>query len=166
MDNLNRFSGDGEKDGSKEKEPVESSEETKFTIDEVVLRNVTVDTTGLIPGDKGDSPPLHFEEISLSDIGTETKGGMVASQLMDKILVAVLAASAEHGVDAISSVINDSLGGKIDLKAVSADLGVEGISSIGEVGDKVLKDVSKEVGNELKKMGVLFGTEKKDGEKK
>ncbi|MHC4548239.1 MAG: DUF748 domain-containing protein [Planctomycetota bacterium] len=125
----------------------------KFVIKKIAIRNVVVKTkmeaVVIKPG-----VTAKIKEIVLTDIGTETKTGVVMGTVVRKLIAGLLAGIADSGVDLGKELTNS-------LKS-----GLQGLGSVGTVGVNVAGGTGKAVGDVVEGIGGLFGGKKRKEEKK
>jgi hypothetical protein len=109
---------------------------TKYVIRDVTIRDILVhvDLLGIDLG----KLDLKIDEIKLKDVGSDTTGGMLMSELSGTILKAVLAAAIEKGKGIVPQDLINDLGGRLgDLKSLES-LGVDVLArQAGEEFEKV-----------------------------
>ena len=99
MNNLKRFESTDEstkesKGGGK-----------KFIIDEIDIRNVAIHVDALPMGGELSRINLPIEQIQLKNVGSDTKGGVLLSDLAGIIVKAIMAAAVEQGGDLIPQLL-------------------------------------------------------------
>ncbi|MEO0588038.1 MAG: AsmA family protein [Planctomycetota bacterium] len=132
LDNLARLSGDA---------PAEEAEEQgggkRFIVDEITITDVTVVAAAL-----GQEIEIDIPEIALTDIGSETTGGVLLSQLQGVIIKAIMDAAVKSGVD-----LPGAMG-----TALAA--GLANVPEIADIGSQSIDEVSKVVSEKLGEVGV------------
>lgn len=119
----------------------------KFLAKRIVVRDIDVRADLAIAGEKLSSVDLHIEEILLENVGSDTEGGRITSQVMHTIVKAVLAAILEQGARVLPEVMVNGLGA--------------GLKGLGKVGFKVVGNVTAKVGG--KAIKILGGAGKAVG---
>jgi uncharacterized protein involved in outer membrane biogenesis len=137
------------------KEEGEAGPGKKFRADEIVVRDINVHADVAVRGKKLSRVDLRIPEIRLENVGSESGGSAVTSQVMGTIVKAVLRAVLEQGARVLPEVMVRGLGhglkgvGKVTFKVVGKVTGTVGgkaIEVVGEAGKAVAK-----------KIGGLFG---------
>ncbi|MFI5403126.1 MAG: hypothetical protein ACHQ1G_09330, partial [Planctomycetota bacterium] len=119
----------------------------KFLANRIVIRDISVRADLAIAGEKLSSVDLQIDEILLENVGSDTEGGKITSQVMHTIVKAVLAAILEQGARVLPEVMVNGLGA--------------GLKGLGKVGFKVVGNVTVKVGGKVIK--VLGGAGKTIG---
>jgi hypothetical protein len=119
----------------------------KFLAKRIVIRDIAVRADLAIAGEKLSSVDLQIDEILLENVGSDTEGGKITSQVMHTIVKAVLAAILEQGARVLPEVMVNGLGA--------------GLKGLGKVGFKVVGNVTVKVGGKVIK--VLGGAGKTIG---
>lgn len=134
--NLKRFES---KDGTATKD---QGEGRKFTIKEVVVRDVEVrvDLIGLPGSASAVTIPIH--EIKLKDVGT-AEGGMTAGQIAGTVVKAVLATAVERGGNIIPGDVLGELKGGLSQLGNLDKFGVEVVGKAGETAQKLAEGLTK-----------------------
>jgi hypothetical protein len=138
-----------------------TGDEKKFIVRKVVIEDLKVHANLLPLG--GEAAVMNFPiaEIRLTDVGSETTGGMVLSELAGVIVKAVLAAIVEKGGQFLpADLLGDLAGDLANLKSLG-DMGVNMAATAGKVIEDVAKsaegvvggvvDEGKKIGDEAKK---------------
>jgi len=150
------------KKGEEQEEPPPDEPGKRFVVKEVVLTDIRVRADLVVAGKPVEEITLKISEIRLEDVGSDTEGGALASQLMGTIVKATLQAIVTQGADVLPGAIVGTL--KVGLEGLGK-LGVKGVRVVGEAGGKavdVVGGAAKGIGDAV---GGLFGG-KKDEEKK
>ena len=102
-------------------------------------------------------------EITLNDVGSDSKNGMVLAQLSGTILKAILAAAVAKGGNIIPGDVLAELGGGLGkltkVPGFAVDLLGDVGSTVGDVGKKAGeagKEVGEKAGDLLKGIGGVF----------
>lgn len=167
MDNLSK----GEAKPTEPAEPGKAAPAKKFVIQELELTNITVSADLLPLGGALTKTKLTIPKIRLTDVGSESEGGVVLKDLSGIIIKAIMQAVIDKSGDLPASMVAElgkGLGGLKDIQA-------KGLETIGGVSDDLNKtigeaakgvgDVSKSVDEVTKGLGDLFGGKKKDDKK-
>jgi hypothetical protein len=123
-----------------------TGDEKKFIVRKVVIEDLKVHAN-LLPL-AGEAAVMNFPiaEIRLADVGSETSGGMVLSELAGVIVKAVLAAIVEKGGQFLpADVLGDLAGDLANLKSLG-DMGVNMAATAGKVIEDVTKSAEGVVG--------------------
>lgn len=123
LDNLKKF-GDSSEPGQTEpgeEDPKDEEDSDKppgkgFVINQLTIQDVTVNADWA-----GQTVRVNIPEIPLSDIGSDTEGGVVLSQLSGIIIEAILKAMVENAGNLIPAGLVNELN--------------QGLASIGKLGD-------------------------------
>jgi hypothetical protein len=174
MDNLKRLeSGDKPAD--------RSGGEKRFIVNEVDIRNVTINVDLLPAG--GDLTRVTFpiEQIRLTDVGSDTDKGVLLAELSGVLIKAIIAAAAQKGGEIIPADVLGDLQSQLAQLQSLGDMGIgllagaegqlqEITGQFGEVGKELekavgeLEGVGEKAGEALKGIGELLGGDKeKDG---
>ncbi|MFA9479639.1 AsmA family protein [Phycisphaerales bacterium AB-hyl4] len=147
----------------------------KYIINEVVISDVVVKAAVLSLG--GEEPrvvTIRLDNIRLTDVGSETEGGVLLEQLSGILINALLQAVVEQAGDALPSLIAGDLRGALaglgdlgdfDLEKITDNLG--GI--IGDVtGDAADRDLRQEAEETLRRgvednLGGLLNRQRRNG---
>lgn len=142
LENLKRFE---EKDP-----PPDQQAGKKFMIRQVVVRDVTAHVDVLPVGGELTRLELPIDEITLEDVGSDTDGGMLMSELSGTIIKAIFAGILKKGGDLLPDDLLNDLGGALE------DLG--GIGQFGvEVAGQALGEIGKGAGEVLEGVGNVGG---------
>lgn len=133
-----------------ESSPTPPEEQKKFIINKVVIQDVKVHAN-LLPL-AGDAAVMHFPiaEIVLEDVGSETSGGMVLSDLAGVIVKAVFAAIVDKGGELLPLDVLGDLQGRLgDLESLSS-MGIDMATNAGKAVEDVMKQAEGTVGDATK----------------
>lgn len=154
-----------------EAEPADASEEAsskKFVIKEMVLSNVSV-TADLLPlGGALTKTTIKIPEIRLTDVGSESEGGVVLKELSGIVIKAIMQAVIDKSDVLPAALIADLGKGLGELKDIQA----KGLETIGGISNDLNKtigeatkgvgDVTESVDKVTKGLGGLLGGIKKE----
>lgn len=149
LDGLKKF------ENADAKSPPQQKPGKKFVIRLVTVEDVDVQVdVAALGGSLGKvglsgpatSLPLHFDKIELRDIGSETDGGMLLSQLSGLLTRAILEAIVKQG----GSVIPDIITGELSR-------GLNSLGGLGEVSIQVVGDVTTMIDGQVKNVTGLGG---------
>ena len=131
----------------------------KFIIREVVIDDVTINGQFKIMGDKPTEVTFNIPQIRLTDIGSDSGGGVVLSQVAGTLLSAVLEEAVRQGGDILPNVVLGSI-----------DTGLKEVEKIGkqvvdEAGQQI-EEISQELGQQLDQEVDKVSKSIKDTEKK
>jgi hypothetical protein len=143
----------------------------KFIIRQVTVSDITVHTALLPIGGDLSKLDLEIDEITLSDVGSETEGGVVLSELSGVLIKAIFMAIVQKGGDLIpADILNgltDGLSGLASLGELGVDFSVGAVEQLGEFGEDITKglgDIGEGAGKGLEDaargIGNLLGGEK------
>ncbi len=164
LENLSRFeSGD---DVEKE------TDGKKFVINEILIQRIVVHVQLLPIGGDLTKLDVPIDEIRLRNVGSDTDGSVLMSELTSVIIKAVLAAIVQKGGDLIPADVLGDLGqGLAGLESL-AEMGVDVATGLGDrIKDAGggLDEVTEGVGDAIKSIGdglggLLGGDKKKNDE--
>ncbi len=121
----------------------DSEEETRFTVHEVRIRDLVVHVNLLASGGELTQTRLAIDEVALNDVGSDTTGGMLLSELWGVIVKAVFEAIVEKGDDIIPreilGTLQSGLAGLRPLSDLGIDVVVGAARAVGDVTDGVGK---------------------------
>lgn len=168
MDNLGRF----------ESAPAEEkSSGKKFVIREIVLKDVKVHVSAASSIGPGIRATVPIPQVRLTDVGSDSDGGVIMAQLVGELLKAIIAASIENGAGIIPAEMIVGLQTQLAQLKSLADTGaklaveVQGqFKSLAATGTRMASEAQgqikaaesqlrqtgeelKGVGNELKGLG-------------
>ena len=124
-----------------------------FVIRRVVISNVTVNGRFKLVGDKPTDITFNIPEIRLNDIGSQTEGGVLLSELAGTLLTAVLEAAVRQGGDILPDVILGSLdAGLEEIGKLGEQVTVEAEKAVQEVTEQAQK-IGQDLGQEIDKVG-------------
>ncbi len=161
LDNLSRFeSGD---DSAKE------ADGKKFVINEILIQRIVVHVQLLPIGGDLTKLDVPIDEVRLRNVGSDTDGSVLISELTSVIIKAVLGAIVQKGGDLIPSDILGDLGQGLGSLA---EMGLDAATGLGEgIKDAGggLDDITEGIGDAIKNIGdglggMLGGEKKKDDE--
>lgn len=158
---LDNLSG-GEKAKDQPKPEPSTKGGKKFIVNELTLSNIVIHADLLPVGGSLTKASLTIPEIKLQNIGSESKGGVVLSDLSGIIIQAIMQAVVDKGAGLPGDMVNE-LGN-----------GLKGLKGLGDAGAKVLKGAGDELGKTLDKgakdigkgLGNLFGGKDKKKDEK
>ncbi len=164
LENLSRFeSGEGA-----EKE----ADGKKFVINEILVQRIVVHVQLLPIGGDLTKLDVPIDEVRLHNVGSETDGSVLMSELTSVIIKAVLAAIVQKGGDLIPADVLGDLGqGLAGLDSLT-EMGLDAATSVGEgIKDAGggLDEITDDIGDAIKNIdegfgGLLGGDKKKDEE--
>jgi hypothetical protein len=143
LDNLKRLGGDGEGKGEEKEEPAEGK---KVKVDRIVVTNVVAHFHLLSDLHKGGPLTVKVPRIELNDVTSDDADGVVVSELVARILPAVLAAVLDKAQGVVPSDFLTVLNG--DLDGVTKALGGE----VEKLTRQVHKEFEKVLGGEAGKI--------------
>jgi hypothetical protein len=146
------------KKGEEEKPPEPGK---KFLVQEVVVSNIVVHAAVAALGAKISTLDVKIDEIRLENVGSETGGGVIMSELMGTIVKAVLVAVLEQGAKLPGAIAEDLGKGLAGLGKVTVHLAGGAVKVVGGAGKAVggaVKDAGKAIGG-------IFGGGDDDEEK-
>ena len=156
LDNLGRFESgeDSEKEAGGK----------KFVINEILIQRIVVHVQLLPIGGDLTKLDVPIDEIRLRNVGSDTDGSVLMSELTSVIIKAVLAAIVQKGGGLIPGDILGDLGQGLDSLAeigvdVATGLG-EGIKDAGGGLDEVTEGIGDAIKNIGEGLGGLLGGEK------
>jgi hypothetical protein len=154
MENLKRLeSGDKPAD--------QSGEGKRFIVDEIDIRNVTVNVDLLPVGGEATRVIVPIEEIKLADVGSDSDKGVLLTELSSVLVKAILTAAVQNGGGVIPADVLGDLQSQLAKLESLGDMGIELLA--GAEGQ--LKEITGQLGEIEKSIGNLLGGEKeKDGE--
>lgn len=141
LDNLKRLGGEG-----KEQEKKEPAEGKKVKVDRIVVTNVVAHFHLLSDLHKGGPLTVKVPRIELNDVTSDNADGVVVSELVARILPAVLAAVLHEAQGVVPSDFLAVLNG--DLDGVTKALGGE----VEKLTGQVHKEFEKVLGGEAGKI--------------
>lgn len=156
--------------GKAEAEPDDTAPAKKFVINEMVLTNISVEADLLPLGGALTKTRITIPEIRLTDVGSESEGGVVLKELSGVVIKAIMQAVIDKSDVLPAALIADLGKGLGELEDIQADTlkTIGGVSddlnkTIGE-GTKAIGDVSEEINKVSKGLEGLLGgkKEKKD----
>ncbi|MEE8105890.1 MAG: hypothetical protein V3T86_10185 [Planctomycetota bacterium] len=158
LDNLKKQESEPEATDPKstETEPSEPTDKPgkQFVIKEVLLTDIRVKAELSLTGLVTREYDIRIKRIRLQDVGSESKGGAIVSELWGTIMKAVLSAVLREGADILPDVMKDGLGASLEgLKGIggrSVKIAGKGIGA----AESVIEGVGKGIGS-------LFGGKKK-----
>lgn len=125
----------------------------RFVIRELLIRGIVAHTDVSVAGKKLTEVELKIDEIRLRDVGSDTDGGAVASELMGTIVIATLEAVIRSGHEILPEAVERGVG--VGLAQVVGVVGaVEAVHGAVEAIDEGVKGVTKGIG------GILGGGKK------
>lgn len=144
----------------------------KFVIREVTVTDITVHTALLPIGGDLSKLDLEIDEITLNDVGSETEGGVVLSELSGVLIKAIFMAIVQKGGDLIPDDIvgglQDGLAGLTSLGDLGVDLSIGSLEALGDIGGEIGKigeDITKGLGDGLGDVGEGAGKGLEDAAK-
>ena len=163
LENLNKDTEPGEESPDEEA----PKENKKFVIKEILIRDIAVHADLIPIGGDISRMTFRIPEIRLENIGSETDGGVVISELSGVLIQAIFKAVIEKGVDLPGNMLNG-------LSAGLQGFGELGVQVVGEVGkaaeeagqalEKTAEEVGKGMDEALKGIEGIF--KKKEEEPK
>ena len=159
LENLSRFeSGEGAEKEAGGK---------KFVINEILIQRIVVHVQLLPIGGDLTKLDLAINEVRLRNVGSETDGSVLMSELTSVIIKAVLAAIVQKGGDLIPAEVLGDLGQGLD------SLTEMGLDAATGLGDRIkdagggLDEITEDIGDAIKNIGdglggMLGGDKKKD----
>jgi hypothetical protein len=114
----------------------------RFVIRDVSIRNVEADLRFDAPGPADQELKVLIPEIRLHDLGSETQGGMLVSQLWATVVRAVLTAVVRQGGGPAAFITRDLAGGLARLGGVP----IEVVGDVTRVGSEAAVEVGKKAG--------------------
>jgi len=149
LEGLKKFESSGQKTPPQDK-PGKKFVIQQVTVEDInVLVDVKMDPAGLSKIGLGSGVtrlPLHIDRIELRDIGSESDGGMVLSQLSGLLTKAILEAIVKKGGSVIPNIISGELA-----------RGLDALGGLGDVSIKVVGDVTTVVNGQVKNVTDLGG---------
>ncbi len=143
LEHLKSVGGDAGPDSEPtEPQPDDTGSGKKYVIYEVVINDVTVNGHFKIVGDKTTDVSFKIPEIRLTEVGSDSEGGVLLSQVSGTLLQAVLEAVVRQGGD----VLPDLILGNLDA----------GLQDLGKLGDQMVTEAEKtidRVGQEAERFG-------------
>lgn len=154
---------------SKEPDP----DAKKFIIREVTVSDIVVHTALMPIGGDLTRLDLEIDEIKLNDVGSETEGGVVLSELSGVLIKAIFMAIVQKGGDLIPDDIvtglQDGLAGLTSLGELGIDFSAGAVEQLGKMGEDITKgledaggDLGKGLEDAAKGVGDLLGGDKDD----
>jgi hypothetical protein len=144
----------------------EKKEGRKLKIDSIVIRNVTAHVQVLAVGGDASVITVQVPLIELKNVGSESSGGVIVSDLVAQLFPAIVAGILEKGKGAIPVDLARDLTNSVADAAKA--LGKDAAKLIGQVGEDAAKLVGKTFDDVLKagkgigdKLPKLFPGEKK-----
>jgi hypothetical protein len=159
LDNLKRLE-------SGEKPPAEPEGGKRFVIRKLEIRGVQVHLDLLPAGGELTKISIPIDRIELSNIGSETKGGVLIRDLAGVLVKAVLGAVIEKGGNLPADLRGSLEAGLGQLKPLE-EMGIGVVTDIQKKledalrGDKPLDDIQKDVQDTIKGLGDILGGDKK-----
>lgn len=146
-----------------EKEPQEEGK--KFVIEEVLIRDVAVHADLIPIGGDASRITFRIPEIRLKNIGSDTDGGMVISELSGVLIQAIFMAVIEKGGELPGNMLKGLSAGLVGL----GDLSVQTVEEVGKAAEEAgqaLEKTADEVGKGIDKtLKGIEGLFKKDESK-
>lgn len=134
--------------------------ERRYIVRDLRIRDINVSATlsplAAVSGSTGSLVKLKVPEIHLEDIGSESDGGVVLSQLGDVVVQALLAAISQGGLDLPRRLLDDLKSGLIQLPGF-AELDVDLVGDVDKLLEESLGGAGKALDDATKKIGDLFG---------
>jgi hypothetical protein len=146
----------------------------RLVIRELRILDVKADLRLEAPGGVGKTLEVHIPEIRLRDVGSQSQGGMLVSQIWGTVLRAVLVAVVREG-GGVAGFITGDLSGRLgrlgglpvevlgDVTRVGGDAGLEVGKRLGEAAGSALgagQELGEAAGSAVKKgLGGLLGRE-------
>lgn len=140
LDGLKKFESTGAPPAPSKEDP------KKFVIQLVTVEDVNVQVELAGMGRVLTRLPLHLEKIELRDVGSETTGGMVLSQLTGLLTKAILEAIVQQG----AGVLPDAITGELNR-------GLAALGGLGNMSIRVVGDVTTMVDGQVRKVADLGG---------
>lgn len=137
LDNIKRNADDGEG--------------RRFIIRELKIREVDVRASlsplAEVTGTNGSLATIRIPEIVLRDVGSESDGGVLLSELGNLVVEALLAGAAQHGATALPKRLIEDLGGALQGLPGLENFEIEGIEGVGSALKKGVEDATKTLEN-------------------
>jgi hypothetical protein len=141
-----------------QQEPAEESKGKGYVIRDLVLEDVKVHADLLPSGGKLTQITIPVEEIHLTDVGTESDGGVLLWELSSVMVKAILAAVLERQTDLPAEVLaglKENLGELEELRALDMEItteigkAVRKVSEAAEQGVREGQEALEELGDVL-----------------
>lgn len=161
LENLNKQQA-GSEPGEEAPDPGPQEEGKKFVIKEVLIRDITVHADLIPIGGNISRVTLRIPEICLENIGSETDGGMVMSELSGVLIEAIFQAVIEKGGDLPGNMLKGLSTGLEGLEELSVQVVGEvdkATEEIGQAREKTVEEVGKRLDEALKGIDDIFKKE-------
>ena len=150
--------------GGKEPEPAKAEGGTKVKVDRIVIRNVVAHVQVLPVGGKASTLDVKVPEIVMTDVTGDNAQGIAVSELVRRLMPAILAAVVDKGKGILPDADLDKLSG--DVASATQAIGQGAAKLVEKVGGqagKLLEGIFKKPGGAEAgdKPGLLDGLFKK-----
>jgi len=140
--------------------PAADEQGKRFVIRDLRILDVTADLRLEVPGGVGKTLEVRIPEIRLRDVGSDTEGGMLVSQVWSTVLRAVLVAVVRDGGGVAGFITRDLAGNLGRLGGLPIQVLGEVTRVGGDAGLGVGKRLGEAAGEAVKKgLGGLLGRE-------
>ena len=165
LDNLKKLES-----GQKPPETAQTGSKKKYVIRQVVIRDTIVHADLLGFGGSATKLDLALEPITLHNVGSDTKGGALFSEVADTLTKAILLAAMKKGQGILPADMINDLGSQLSGLTSLASQGVQVAGDLGKqinhfgtdpVGaatqmSKTLQDTSQQLQKGVEGLGNLF----------
>jgi hypothetical protein len=157
----------GGKDTSAKPEAGKEPSGKKVKVDSIILRNVTAHVQVLPIGGQASMLTVKIPEITMKDVTSDNAGGVAVSELIRRLVPAILAAIVEKGKGIIPDADLKQLSG--DIASATQAIGAGAANLAAQAGGEAAKliegagDAAKGAGDSMKKgLEGIFGGKKKE----
>lgn len=150
--------------GGKEPDKAETEGGTKVKVDRIVIRNVVAHVQVLPVGGKASTLDVKIPEIVMTDVTGDNAQGIAVSELVRRLMPAILAAVVDKGKGILPDADLDKLSGNVAAASQAIGQGAAKlVEKVGGQAGKLLEGIFKkpDAGETGDKPGLLDGLLKK-----